>query len=221
MSLNGYPFQVHDCACNPPHNAFYSRRSQSWIIYICKLICVEGCWKQKCILKYLNSFLKVIFRVKLPGSVIACLRASMKFILFILKRLPWMFNGSKFSSGSSLSQSSFEIFKNIYFYPDYGIKVNFVLRKYILKFTDYITSWSDAFSMFENNPRQHLQNQHLALFVEVFFFVRCKTRCLPEGYYFNSLQSHVLANLTNRYAGLERHVFFLGVWWVWMVNMLK
>ena len=137
MSLNGYPFQVHDCACNPPHNAFYSRRSQSWIIYICKVICVEGCWKQKCILKYLNSFLKVIFRVKLPGSVIACLRASMKFILFILKRLPWMFNGSKFSSGSSLSQSSFDIFINIYFCPDYGIKVNFVLRKYILKFTDY------------------------------------------------------------------------------------
>ena len=97
----------------------------------------------------------------------------------------------------------------------------FFIRKYILKFIDYITSWSDAFSMFENNPRQHLQNQHLALFVEVFFFVRCKTRYLPEGYYFNSLQSHVLANLTNRYAGLERHVFFLGVWWVWMVNMLK
>ena len=80
--------------------------------------------KQESILKYLNSFLNVIFRVKLPGSVIACLRASMKFIRFILKRLPWMFNGSKLSSGSSLSQSSFSIFKNIYFCSDYGIRVH-------------------------------------------------------------------------------------------------
>lgn len=86
--------------------------------------------KQKSILKYLNSFLKVIFRVKLPGSVRACLRASMKFIRFILKRLPWMFNGSKLSSGSSLSQSSFDVFINIYLCPDYGIRVYFVLQKY-------------------------------------------------------------------------------------------